>query len=184
VDVKMICPLHGPVWRENLDYYINKYQKWSRYEPEDKGVAIFYGSMYGHTESVANSLALLLAERGMEKLAVYDISETDLSEMIGEMFRVSHWVLAAPTYNGGLYPKMEWLLHDAGKLNLKNRKVALIENGSWAPAAGKEMKKILEVMENITLLEPEIKIKSALKKEDGMVLENLADAIVKSLEEE
>lgn len=184
VDVKMICPLHGPVWRENLDYYINKHQKWSLYEPEDQGVVIFYGSMYGHTENAANSLALLLAERGVEKLAVYDISETDLSEMIGEMFRVSHWVLAAPTYNGGLYPKMEWLLHDARKLNLKNRKVALIENGSWAPAAGKEMKKILEVMENITLFEPEITIKSALKNEAGVMLENLADAIVTSLKEE
>jgi len=182
--LQMICPLHGPVWRDNLSYYIDKYQKWSLYQPEDRGVVIFYGSMYGHTESVANALAVLLGEKGVERLAVYDISETDLSEMIGEMFRVSHWVLAAPTYNGGLYPKMEWLLQDAKKLNLKNRKVAVIENGSWASAAGKEMKRQLEEMENIRILKPEIKVKSAIKPEELFLLEELAESILTSLKEE
>ena len=137
LDIAMICPLHGPVWRENLDYLLGKYDKWSRYEPEEKAVAIFYASMYGDTENAADILAAGLAEGGVRNIAMYDVSSTHISYLISEVFRCSHLVLAAPTYNNGIYPAMANLLHDMKALMLQNRTVGLVENGSWAPVSGK-----------------------------------------------
>ena len=143
LDIRMLCPLHGPVWRENLDYFIGKYDLWSRYEPEVPGVVIMYASMYGNTENAANALAMMLAEDGIRNLAVYDVSTTHVSELISEAFKYSHIVLAAPTYNGGIYPVMANLLHDMKALNLSNRRFALMENGTWAPMCGKYMKSMI-----------------------------------------
>lgn len=165
LEIQMICPLHGPVWRSNLGWFLDKYDKWSRYEPEEKAVAVMYASMYGHTENAANILAGEISKAGVKNVTVYDISATDVSELIAEAFRCSHLVLAAPTYNNGLYPKMEALLNDMKALNLQGRTVALAENGSWAPVSGKLMRAALEGMKNMTVLEPVLTIKSALKAE-------------------
>ena len=154
LEISMLCPLHGPVWRSNLEWFINKYDKWSRYEPEEKAVAVMYGSMYGNTEDAACVTASELSKAGIRNIKVYDISSTDVSELIAEAFRCSHLVLASPTYNGGLYPKMEALLNDMKALNVQGRTVGLIENGTWAPASGKLMRAALEGMKNMTVLEP------------------------------
>ena len=163
LDIRMLCPLHGPVWRENLDYFIGKYDLWSRYEPEVPGVVIMYASMYGNTENAANALAMMLAEDGIRNLAVYDVSTTHVSELISEAFKYSHIVLAAPTYNGGIYPVMANLLHDMKALNLSNRRFALMENGTWAPMCGKNMKSMIEDLKNYTVIEPMFSMKSAAK---------------------
>ena len=132
VDVKMICPLHGPVWREDLGYILDKYDRWSKYIPEEPGVVLAYASMYGNTENAVDLLAGKLAQRGIANLSVFDVSKTHPSEIIAEMFRLSHMVLASPTYNMGIYYGMHGLLHEMAALNLQNRKVAIIGNGSWA----------------------------------------------------
>ncbi len=177
IDIAVICPLHGPIWRENLAYILEKYQKWSNYEAEDKAVAIFYSSVYGDTASAVDALAGKLAEKGLKDIRVYDVSNTDVSDMIGEIFRVSTIVLAATTYNNGIYPKMEHLITDMKALNVQKKRVALIENGTWAPASGKLMRAELEAMKEITLIEPSLTIKSAMKAEREEELSQLADAI-------
>ncbi|MGN0351984.1 MAG: FprA family A-type flavoprotein [Roseburia sp.] len=181
LEIAMICPLHGPIWRENLGYILDKYQKWSTYEAEDKAVAILYASMYGNTASVADALAGKLAERGVKKIAVYDVSNTHVSELISETFRVSHLVLAAPTYNGDIYPVMSNYLHDMKALNVQKKTVALIENGTWAVTAGKQMRAMLEELKDVTILDEQITVKSAMKKEQEAELDALADAIVSSM---
>ena len=140
LDIAMICPLHGPIWRSNLDYLLDKYDKWSRYEPEERAVAVLYASMYGDTENAVNLLAAGLADSGVKNIAMHDISSTHVSTLISEVFRCSHLVLAAPTYNNGVYPAMATFLHDMKALGLQNRTVALVENGSWAPVSGKLMR--------------------------------------------
>lgn len=177
LDIAMICPLHGPIWRSKLDLLLDKYQKWSTYEPEDKAVMIAYASMYGNTENAANVLANLLADRGVRDIAMYDVSETDVSELVAESFRCSHLVLASPTYNGGLYPRMESFLADIKALNLQKRTVALLENGTWAPVAAKHMRAMLEGMKEMTVLEGSVAIKSALADSQIASLEALADEI-------
>lgn len=134
LDIKYICPLHGPVWRNNLGYFIDKYQKWSTYEPEEKGALIVYASMYGNTETAANYLATQLVEKGMTNVAVYDVSKTHVSYLISETFKYSHLVLASVTYNLNIFPPMHDYLVDMKALNLQKRTVALLENGSWAPS--------------------------------------------------
>ena len=181
LDIAMICPLHGPVWRENLDYLLGKYDKWSRYEPEEKAVAIFYASMYGDTENAADILAAGLAEGGVRNIAMYDVSSTHISYLISEVFRCSHLVLAAPTYNNGLYPAMANLLHDMKALMLQNRTVGLVENGSWAPVSGKLMRAELEGLKGFQVLEPVVSLKSALKEGSLEQLDGLKDAILASL---
>ena len=178
----MICPLHGPVWRTNLNYFLDKYSLWSRYEPEEHAVALLYGSMYGDTENAVNILASSLAEAGVKNIAVYDISNTHISTLIAEVFRCSHLVLAAPTYNGGIYPAMLNLLHDMKALNLQNRTIALVENGSWAPASARQMRSLLGELKEIEILEPVITVKSALKKENLDELLQLKNSILSSLE--
>ena len=181
LDIEMICPLHGPIWRKDLGLLLEKYQKWSTYEPEDKTVMIAYATMYGNTENAANVLAGMLADKGVKNIAMYDVSETDVSELVAESFRCSHLVLAAPTYNSRIQPKMEAYLSDIKALNLQNRTVAVIDNGTWAATAGKQMIGMLEGMKNMTLLENTISIKSALAENQLGALEALADELAKQV---
>ena len=181
LDIEMICPLHGPIWRKDLGLLLEKYQKWSTYEPEDKTVMIAYATMYGNTENAANVLAGMLADKGVKNIAMYDVSETDVSELVAESFRCSHLVLAAPTYNSGIQPKMEAYLSDIKALNLQNRTVAVIDNGTWAATAGKQMIGMLEGLTNMTILENPISIKSALAENQLGALEALADELAKQV---
>ena len=181
LDIEMICPLHGPIWRKDLGLLLEKYQKWSTYEPEDKTVMIAYATMYGNTENAANVLAGMLADKGVKNIAMYDVSETDVSELVAESFRCSHLVLAAPTYNSGIQPKMEAYLSDIKALNLQNRTVAVIDNGTWAATAGKHMIGMLDGMKNMTILENTISIKSALAENQLGALEALADELAKQV---
>ena len=181
LDIEMICPLHGPIWRKDLGLLLEKYQKWSTYEPEDKTVMIAYATMYGNTENAANVLAGMLADKGVKNIAMYDVSETDVSELVAESFRCSHLVLAAPTYNSRIQPKMEAYLSDIKALNLQNRTVAVIDNGTWAATAGKQMIGTLEGMKNMTILENTISIKSALAENLLGALEALADELAKQV---
>ena len=181
LDIEMICPLHGPIWRKDLGLLLEKYQKWSTYEPEDKTVMIAYATMYGNTENAANVFAGMLADKGVKNIAMYDVSETDVSELVAESFRCSHLVLAAPTYNSRIQPKMEAYLSDIKALNLQNRTVAVIDNGTWAATAGKQMIGMLEGMKNMTILENTISIKSALAENQLGALEALADELAKQV---
>lgn len=184
LEIKMICPLHGPIWRENLGYILEKYQKWSTYEAEDQAVVILYATMYGNTASAADALAGRLAAKGVKKIAVYDVSNTHVSELISEIFRASHVVFAAPTYNGGIYPVMENLLADMKALAVQNKTVALMENGTWAPTTAKQMREKLAELKNVTILDTQITIKSAMAPEQEGQLEALADAIVASMDKQ
>ncbi|MBO7208990.1 MAG: FprA family A-type flavoprotein [Clostridia bacterium] len=181
LEIETICPLHGPVWRKDLNVIIDKYQKWSSYQPEEKAVMIAYASMYGNTQSVANALASELAKNGVKKIVVYDISTTHFSYLVSECFRCSHIVIASPTYNNGIYPPTETFLHDLKALNVQNRTVGLIQNGSWAPAFTKLATEILSSMKDITILENNVTIKSAMY--DKNEIENMAQEIAKSIEQ-
>lgn len=182
LDIAMICPLHGPIWREDLGYILDKYNTWSSYAPEDQAVMIAYASMYGNTENAANVLAGILADKGVKKIVVYDVSNTDVSELISEAFRCSHIVLAAPTYNGGIYPKMENFLADMKALNVQKRKVAFLENGTWAATSGKQMAEQVAALKEMTVISDTLTVKSALKEDQYASLEELADKIVASME--
>ena len=182
LEIAVICPLHGPIWRENLGYILEKYQKWSTYEAEDQAVVILYATMCGNTASAADALAGRLAAKGVKKIAVYDVSNTHVSELISEIFRASHVVFAAPTYNGGIYPVMENLLADMKALAVQNKTVALMENGTWAPMTAKQMREKLAELKNVTILDTQITIKSAMAPEQEGQLEALADAIVASMD--
>lgn len=181
LDIQMICPLHGPVWRENLGYFIAKHDTWSKYEPEDKGVVIIYGSIYGHTEAAALRLGTLLGERGVKGIKAYDASHTHASKLVAECFRASHIVFASSTYNNGLFTPIEGLLLDLKAHAWQKRTVALIENGSWAPQSGKLMRAELEQMKDITFVGDTLSFKSALQPSQEEQLAALADAIVASL---
>lgn len=181
LDIQMIAPLHGPVWRGNLLYILDKYSKWSSYEPEEKAVVIIYASMYGNTENAAEILAGRLADKGVKNIAVYDVSGTHISALIAEVFRASHLVLAAPTYNGAVYPLMDNFLNDMKAVNVRNRTAALIENGTWAPVSAGMMRAKLEELKNITVLENSISIRSELKPEQEQQLEQLAEELYAEL---
>lgn len=181
LDIKIICPLHGPVWRNDLAYFIEKYDKWSRYEPEEKGVLIVYGTMYGNTEAAANYLATKLVEKGITNVAMYDVSKTHVSYLISETFKYSHLVLASVTYNLKIYPPMHDFLMDMKALNLQKRTVALIENGSWAIQSGKLMRELLGEMKEMTILDNEVSISSSLKEENASSIDELVDSIIASI---
>ena len=181
LDIQMICPLHGPVWRNNLNYFIEKHDKWSKYEPEDQAVAIIYGSIYGNTEQAADALAVKLGAKGVKNIAVYDASKTDVSELIAEIFRVSHVVIACPTYNGGIYPPIENLLAHMKALAVQNRTVAVMDNGTWAATAGKQIVKQLEEMKNMTVLDQKLSIKSTLKADQEDNLDAFAQQIIDAM---
>ncbi len=182
LDIKMICPLHGPVWRNNLEYFIDKHDKWSKYEPEEKGVLIAYASMYGNTEAAAQCLAAKLVEKGCTNVKVYDVSNTHVSQLISESFKLSNIVLASVTYNTGLFPAMLDYLEDMKALEVQNRTIALMENGSWGPRAASHMTNFINNnLKNMTLLEPKVTIKSAGKDSDVQNIDALADAIIESM---
>ena len=182
--IKMICPLHGPVWRSDFGYLLDKYQRWSAYEPEEKGVMIVYASMYGNTEAAVQALAAKLVERGITNTVLYDVSSTHVSYLISEAFRVSHIVLASVTYNLGIYPLMHNFLLDMKGLNLQNRTFALVENGSWASTAGDLMQKFLdEELKGMTVLNERLSLASALNQGREEELDLLADAIADSVRE-
>ena len=182
IDIKMFCPLHGPVWRTDLGYFIDKYDRWSRYEPEEKGVLIAYASMYGNTEAAAQALASKLCEKGMTNVAVYDVSNTHVSQLISETFRLSHVVLASVTYNLGIYPVMHNFLMDMKALNLQNRTIAIIENGSWACKSGDLMQKFIDdELKNMTVLNERLSLSSSLHSDKATELDTLADSIIESM---
>lgn len=176
----MICPLHGFVWRENLDYYIDKYAKWSSYTPEEKGVMIAYASVYGGTENAAEIISTRLREQGV-KTVMYDVSVTPESEVVSESFKYSHLLFASTTYNMHVFVTMEEALRDLVAHNIQKRTVALLENGSWAPVSGKLMKEILAPCKELQLIEPQITIKSALESSQSEDIDALVAAIVATM---
>ena len=181
--IRYICPLHGPVWREKLGWFIEKYDTWSRYAPEEKGVLIVYASMYGNTENAAQALAARLCDKGMRRVALYDVSSTHVSQLISEAFKYSHIVLASVTYNLGIYPAMHDFLMDMKALNLQNRTFAIIENGSWAVKSGDLMQKFVnDELKNMTVLNERLSLASALGEDKAVELETLADAILESVQ--
>ena len=181
LEIRMICPLHGPIWRENIAWFVEKYQRWSTYTPEDRTVAIFCGSIYGNTENAAEILAALLADKGVKDVRLYDVSHTHVSELVAEAFRCSHLVFAAATYNGEIYTPMDNFLRDLKSHGLRNRTAALIENGTWAPQSGKQMGELLGSMKDITVLDCMVSLKSSVKETQRQALESLADALASSL---
>lgn len=177
LEIAYICPLHGPVWRKDIDWFIDKYQKWSTYTPEDRNVAILCGSIYGNTENAADILACRLAEKGVKNIALYDVSHTDVSQLVSEAFRCSHLVLASATYNGAIFTPMENLLLDLKAHNLQNRTVAVIDNGTWSAQAGKQIRELVGSMKNMTVLESTVSLKSSVKEAQRTALEALADEL-------
>ena len=184
LDIKMICALHGHIWRgDMIPYIMDKYNKWSNYEPEKKGVVLAYGSMYGNTENAVNALAAKLSQRGIKDIRVYDISKTHPSYIISDIFKYSHVVFAAPTYNMNLYFPMDSLLRELAVLNISNRKVSLIGNHTWASAALKIMTEMISNMKNMEIVGTPIDIKSSLREDREQELDDLADAIYKSMQD-
>lgn len=183
-DIRYICPLHGPVWRNDFEYLIDKYQHWSTYEPEEKGVMIAYASMYGNTEAAASALAGRLCEKGMTNVVMYDVSNTHVSYLISEAFRFSHIVLASVTYNLGIYPVMHNFLMDMKALNMQKRTFAIIENGSWACKSGDLMEKFIQnELKNMEVLGSRLSLASSLLPGKAGELDALADAIVESVKQ-
>lgn len=177
LDIQMICPLHGFVWRKDIGWYLDKYMHWSSYTPEEQGVVIAYASIYGNTANAADVLACRLRERGV-RTEVFDVSVTPASEIIAAAFKYSHLVFAAPTYNSGVFVTMEALLVDLAEHNIQNRTVAFMENGTWAATSARQMGAMLEKCKNLTVLEQKVTIKSSLKEQQMAEIEALADALV------
>ena len=180
LDIQMLCPLHGFVWRRDLGYILEKYNLWSTYTPEDKGVMIAYASIYGNTENAAEILASKLRERGV-RTAMYDVSVTPASDIIAECFRWSHLVFASATYNGGIFVTMDELLRDIAAHNLQKRTVAFMENGTWAPVSARQMAAILAPLKNMTVLEQSVAIRSSLTEGQLAEIEALADVIAEGI---
>ncbi|MDR0643249.1 MAG: flavin reductase [Treponema sp.] len=181
LDIEMICPLHGLVWRRNLNFFLEKYQKWAGYSPEDNTVLIVYSSVYGNTENAVNILSGALAERGIKKISVYDVSATRSDIIVSEVFRCSHVVFAATTYNAGIFIKMEEALNDIKAHQIRNRTAAIMENGSWAPVSGKLMKELLSALPGWKILDGTVTINSSLKEAGRLSIEKLADTIAADL---
>lgn len=178
LDIQMICPLHGPVLKDNLSYYLNLYHIWSSYLPENKGVLIAYASIHGNTGIAAKRIGDILREKGVEKVVVSDLSRDDMAEVIEDAFRYDRMILAAASYDAGVFPCMQNFLNHLQSKAYQNRKVGILENGSWAPTAGRTMKTMLEDMKNIEIVEPMVTIKSTLKESDLPALEALAEAML------
>lgn len=178
LDIKTICPLHGPILSENLEYYINLYDKWSKYEPETDGVFIAYASIHGNTKQAALKLYDILKSKTDKKISIADLSRSDIAEDVEDAFRYSKMIVAAPTYDGGVFPIMNDFLHHLEIKAYKNRKVGIIENGSWAPMAGKVMTSYFEKMKNVEIVPTKISIRSSLKEDSTALLEQLADEIL------
>ena len=179
LEVSMICPLHGPILKENLAYYIEKYDIWSSYKPEDDGVLVAYASIHGNTADSAKELAEILEKKGAKKVVLTDLAREDLAETIEDAFRYDKMILASSTYDANLFPPMQEFLHHLANKNYQNRKVGIVENGTWAPMAGKCMKDMLENMKNITICETQVTIRSKLNEASRAKLEELAEEILK-----
>lgn len=182
IEIEMICPLHGFVWRKDIGWFIDKYQHWASYEPEEQAVVIAYASVYGNTENAANILAGMLADRGVRNVKLYDVSATHPSYIVSECFRASHLVFLSTTYNAGMFVNMENLVHDIVHHNLQNRTIALVENGSWAATAGGLMRAEFAKLKNCTILDETVSIRSSLKENQLVQLQALADAVYDSME--
>lgn len=178
LDISIICPLHGPVLKDDLGYYINKYDIWSSYKPEDTGVTIAYASIHGNTAKAAKECAEIFKEKGVVNLEIFDLSRDDMAEAIEAAFRYDRMVIASATYDGGLFPVMEDFLAHLKSKNYQKRKVAVIENGSWAPVAAKKMTDMLESMKDIEICEKKVTIKSVMKESDKVAIKELADAMM------
>lgn len=178
LDIQTICPLHGPILKENLGYYIGKYMTWSSYEPEDDGVLVAYASIHGNTKTAAEKMKEILEAKGAKKVAITDLSRDDMAEAIEDAFRYDKLVLAAASYDASVFPCMETFLNKLTNKNYQNRKIAIIENGSWAPTAARVMKGYVEKMKKITLCEKTVTIKSAMKDADVTAMEELADELL------
>ncbi len=178
LDIGMIMPLHGPVWRKDIAYFLDKYQKWSTYEFEEDGVIVIYGSLYGHTKSAAEAVAASLRSKGAGDVKVYDVSGTDVSYLISEVWRCKKIVIICPTYNNGVYPPMESFVSDMAALTVQNRIFAIGQNGTWAPVAGKLISEKISGFKNVTVLENMLTIKSALHDGDQAAIDSFADAII------
>jgi flavorubredoxin len=178
LDIKTICPLHGPILSENLEYYIGKYQIWSSYEPEDDGVLVAYASIHGNTATAANKMAEILKAKGAAKVAITDLSRDDMAEAVEDAFRYDKLILASATYDGGLFPCMESFLAHLKSKNYQKRKIGFIENGTWAPIAAKKMKEVVETFKAVEIIDPTVTIKSAMKADTVAKMEELADAIL------
>ncbi len=178
LDIQMICPLHGPILKENLGYYIDKYNTWSSYKPEEEGIYIACSSIYGNTLKAAQKLAEILKEKGAKKVVLADLTKEDWAEAVEDAFRYSHLIVASSSYNAGLFPPMKQFLDHLKERNYQNRTVGILENGSWAPSAGKCMKATLEEMKNINTIEPIITIKSTMSDENISQMEEMADKIL------
>ena len=178
LDIQMICPLHGPILKENLEYYINKYDIWSSYKPEDEGVLVAFNSIHGNTANAVKRLEEILIETGAKKVVVSDLAREDMAEVIEDAFRYDKMIVACPTYDAGLFPFMEKFLRHLKHKNYQNRTVGIIGNGSWAPAAAKNMKEILEQMKDINIVEPVIHIKTTMSKENEEEMRMLAKVIL------
>lgn len=181
IDIKIICPLHGPVWRKDIGYILDKYIHWATYTPEEKGVLLCYASMYGNTENAAHILATKLHEKGMHNVHMYDVSKTHVSYLIGEAFKYSHLALLSVTYNLNVFPSMENFVQDMKRLNLQKRVVAVVENGSWAPQAGVLINETLDEMKQMTVLNEEVSVLSSVSKMTESELDSLADSIIESM---
>ena len=179
LDIKMICPLHGPILKENLEYYINKYDIWSSYKPEEEGVYIACSSIYGNTLKAAEKMAEILKQKGAKKVVVGNLITEDWAEAVEDAFRYSHLIVAASSYNAGLFPPMEHFLNHLKNRNYQNRVVGIIENGSWAPSAGRCMKNLLQEMKDIEIIDPIVTIKSTMKTDDIAQMEKMADNLLK-----
>lgn len=180
LDIQMICPLHGPILKENLEYYIGKYQVWSSYEPEDKGILIAYASIHGNTKKAAEQIGTMLEEMGAEKVVVSDLSREDMAEVIEDAFRYDRMILAAATYDGGVFPVMEDFLNHLKAKGFQKRKVGLMENGTWAPMAAKKMQTALEEMKDITICENQVSIKSTVNDTSLAAMKALAEEMISS----
>lgn len=178
LEIAMICPLHGPILKENLGYYLDKYNTWSSYMPEEQGIVIAYASIHGHTAKAVQALAEILKQKTELPVKVYDLARSDMPTVVAEAFRYDRLILAAASYDGGVFPCMEDFLHHLKAKTYRNRKVALVENGSWAPSAAKTMKAVLSEMKNLTICEQTVIIRSAMKPEDEAALTALADEIL------
>ncbi len=176
----MICPLHGPILKENLEYYINKYDIWSSYKPEDDGVFIAYASIHGNTANAVKELKKILEEKGAKKVVLADLTRDDMAEAVEDAFRYDKVILASSSYNFGLFPPMEHFLRQLKSKNYQNRRIGIIENGTWAPSAARCMKEILNEMKNIEMVEPIVTIRTTMKEDTKKELENLAENILKN----
>ncbi|MCI9624055.1 MAG: FprA family A-type flavoprotein [Lachnospiraceae bacterium] len=178
LEIAMICPLHGPILKENLGYYLEKYQIWSSYEPEESGIVIAYASIHGNTAAAAKELARILEEKTEAPVKVYDLARADMPAVVAEAFRYDRLVLAAASYDGGVFPCMEDFLHHLKAKTYRNRRVALLENGTWAPSAARTMRSVLEEMKNLTICEPVVTIRSTMKEADKEAMKELAEALL------